>query len=136
MKRLNFLLIIFFVFLIHYFEGFKNIYKIFNRDYISRMERTHGYCNKESFGFYNQMVKKYNINKYNVIQQNYETYPLLRGFFYEKELKKDKRFVLILNYPDTKLPDLIEVERKKINLNEIKLLEQKKIVIFIYLEND
>ena len=82
MKRLNFLLIIFFVFLIHYFEGFKNIYKIFNRDYISRMERTHGYCNKGSFGFYNQMVKKYNINKYNVIQQNYETYPLLRGFFF------------------------------------------------------
>ena len=126
MKKLNFLLIIFFVFLIHYFEGFKNIYKISKRDYISRMERTHGYCNNEAFGFYNQMVKKYNINKYEVIQQNYEVYPLLRGFFYEKELKKDKKFLLILNYPDSNLPDLIEVEGKKINLNEIKLLEQKK----------
>jgi len=126
MKRLNFLLTIFFVFLIHYFEGFRNIYEIFKRDYINRMERTHGYCNKESFGFYNQIVKKYNINKYEVIQQNYEVYPLLRGFFYEKELKKDKKFVLILNYPDSNLPDLIEVEGKKINLNEIKLLEQKK----------
>ncbi len=126
MKKLNILLTIFSIFLIHYFEGFKNIYKILNRDYESRMERTHGYCNKESFGFYNDMVKKYQINKYQVIQQNYEMYPLLRGFFYEKELRKDKKFILILNYPDSKLPNLIEVEGVKIGLNEIKLLEKKK----------
>ena len=96
------------------------------------MERTHGYCNKESFGFYNDMVKKYQINKYQVIQQNYEMYPLLRGFFYEKELRKDKKFILILNYPDSKLPNLIEVEGVKIGLNEIKLLEKKNCYLYIF----
>ena len=55
---------------------------------------------KSPLVFYNDMVKKYQINKYQVIQQNYEMYPLLRGFFYEKELRKDKKFILILNYPD------------------------------------
>ena len=44
----------------------------------------------------------------------------------KKELRKDKKFILILNYPDSKLPNLIEVEGVKIGLNEIKLLEKKK----------
>ncbi len=125
MKKLNILLIIFFVFVIHYFDGFENTYKISKRDYNNRMERTHGYCSKESFGFYNEMVNKYQINKYKLIQQNYEAYPLLRGFFYEKELKKDKKFVLILNYPNSNLPNLLKVEGIDVNLNEIRLLEKK-----------
>lgn len=125
MKEMNILLVIFFIFLIHFFDGFKNIYKISKRSYESRMERTHGYCGKESFGFYNEMVKKYEINKYKVIQQNYESYPLLRGFFYEKELRKNKKFVLILNYPNSTLPNLLKVEGVNINLNKLNLLEQK-----------
>lgn len=125
MKNINILLVIFFIFLIHFFDGFKNIYKISKRSYESRMERTHGYCGKESFGFYNEMVKKYEINKYKVIQQNYESYPLLRGFFHEKELRKDKKFVLILNYPNSTLPNLLKVERVNINLSKLNLLEQK-----------
>ncbi len=125
MKKLNILLIIFSIFLVHFFDGFKNIYKISKRSYETRMQKTHGYCGKESFGFYNEMVRKYQINNYLTLQQNYEAYPLLRGFFYKKILKKDKKFVLILNYPDSSLPNLIEVEGVKINLNDIKLLEQK-----------
>ena len=89
------------------------------------MERTHGYCGKESFGFYNEMVKKYDINKYKVIQQNFESYPLLRGFFYEKDLRQDKKFVMILNYPNSTLPNLIEIEGANINLSKLNLIEQK-----------
>ena len=125
MYNLNFFLIVFFIFTIHLFDGFKNIYKISKRSYESRMNLTHGYCEKESFGFYKDMVKKYQINQYEVIQQNYEGYPLLRGYFYEKELRDDKKFVLILNYPDSKLPDVLEVEGVNINLFKLNLLEQK-----------
>ena len=125
MKNINILLVIFFIFLFHFFDGFKNIYKISKRSYESRMERTHGYCGKESFGFYNEMVKKYDINKYRVIQQNFESYPLLRGLFYEKELRKDKKFVLILNYPNSTLPNLLKVEGIDINLSKLNLIEQK-----------
>ena len=71
------------------------------------------------------MVKKYEINKYKVIQENYESYPLLRGFFYEKDMRLDKKFVLILNYPYTNLPETLKVEGKEINLSNLKLLEQK-----------
>ena len=125
MKNINILLVIFFIFVIHFFDGFKNIYKISKRSYESRMERTHGYCGKESFGFYNEMVKKYDINKYKVIQQNFESYPLLRGFFYEKDLRQDKKFVMILNYPNSTLPNLIEIEGANINLSKLNLIEQK-----------
>lgn len=125
MKKLNVLIIIFFIFLIHFFDGFKNIYKISKRSYESRMQATHGYCEKESFGFYNDMVQKYEINKYKVIQQNYTGYPLFSGFFYQKDLNPNKKFVLILNYPNADLPNLIKVEGKNINLSELNLLEQK-----------
>tara|TARA_B100001175_G_C18880185_1_gene343963 strand:+ start:136 stop:435 length:300 start_codon:yes stop_codon:yes gene_type:complete len=89
------------------------------------MQATHGYCEKESFGFYNDMVQKYEINKYKVIQQNYIGYPLFSAFFYQKDLNPNKKFVLILNYPNADLPKLIKVAGKNINLSEIKLLEQK-----------
>ena len=126
MNKFNILLIIFSIFLIHFFDGFKNIYKISKRDYENRMQLSHGYCEKESYGFYNEMVKKHKINKYKVIQQNYEGYPLVRGFFYEKDLVEDKVFVLILNYPSTTIPNSIQVEGVSINLNELNLLERKK----------
>ena len=97
------------------------------------MQRTHGYCGKESYGFYNDMVKKYNINKYLVIQQNYESYPLLRGLFYEKKLSLDKKFVLILNYPNSNLPNSLQVEGVNINLSDLNLLEQKNnCYLYIY----
>ena len=48
MNKVNILLTIFLVFVIHYFDGFKNIYKIYKRSYESRMQSTHGFCEKES----------------------------------------------------------------------------------------
>ncbi len=125
MNKFNILVIIFFIFLVHFFDGFKNIYEISKRSYESRMQKTHGYCERESYGFYKNMVEKYEINKYELIQQNYESYPLFRGFFYEKDLNPNKKFVLILNFPNSDLPNLIKVEGTDINLSEFKLLEQK-----------
>ena len=72
MKNLNIFFLIFFIFLVHYFEGFENIYKISKRNYESRMQRTHGYCDRESYGFYRDMVRKYEINKYIIIQENFK----------------------------------------------------------------
>jgi hypothetical protein len=124
-KKIYTLLIILSIFSIHFFDGFKNIYLISRIDYESRMQKTHGYCGKESYGFYNDMVRKYEINNYKVIQENYKTYPLLRGLFYKKKLSLNKKFVLILNYPKNTLPNQLKVEGIHINLNELNLLEQK-----------
>ncbi len=134
MKNLNIFFLIFFIFLVHYFEGFENIYKISKRNYESRMQRTHGYCDRESYGFYRDMVRKYEINKYIIIQENFKGYPLLRGFFYEKDLLTDKKFVLILNYPDSNLPESLKVEGVNISLDELSLLEQKNNC-YLYLFN-
>ena len=51
------------------------------------MQTTHGYCENDSYGFYSEMVEKFKINNYIVFQENYEGYPLFRGFFYKKEKK-------------------------------------------------
>jgi len=136
MSKTNILLILFFIFLIHFFDGFKNIYQISKRNYESRMQKTHGYCGKESYGFYNNMVKTYKINKYKVIQQNYESYPLLRGFFYEKNLSLDKTFILMLNYPDSNIPDSFKVEGVDVNLSELNLLQQKNNCYLYIYKND
>ncbi len=98
------------------------------------MQRTHGYCDRESYGFYRDMVRKYEINKYIIIQENFKGYPLLRGFFYEKDLLTDKKFVLILNYPDSNLPESLKVEGVNISLDELSLLEQKNNC-YLYLFN-
>ena len=136
MSKTNISLILFFIFLIHFFDGFKNIYQISKRTYESRMQKTHGYCGKESYGFYSDMVKTYKINKYKVIQQNYESYPLLRGFFYEKNLSTDKTFILMLNYPDSNIPDSFKVEGIDVNLSELNLLQQKNNCYLYKYKND
>ena len=51
MNKFNLLLVIFFFFLVHFFDGFKNIYEISKRSYENRMQRTHGYYEKSHYGF-------------------------------------------------------------------------------------
>jgi len=125
MKNNNFLIILFFLFSIHLLNGFENVYKVLKRSYLSRMQITHGYCGKESFGFYNEMINKYKINEYQNFQKNYESFPLLRGLFYIKDVKFEKKFILLLNFPFPNQDEFIELEGKKFEIRKLKLLEQK-----------
>lgn len=122
----NFIIIIVLLTFIHLFDGFENAFKIFKRSYETRMEITHGYCQNESYGFYRDVVRKYKINNYQENQENYDGYPLFRGFFYKKKIQSNEEFYLLLNYDKSNFPEFISVEGHKINVNKLELLFNKK----------
>ena len=125
--QIEHLIIIFIlIFVINLFNGFENTYKIIKRSYESRMQTTHGYCENDSYGFYSEMVEKFKINNYIVSQENYEGYPLFRGFFYKKEKKLNEKFYLLLNYNKSIFPEIISIEGKEIFLKDLDLLFNKK----------
>ena len=126
-KNLNsFFLIIILLSFVHLFDGFENTFKILIRPYETRMQLTHGYCQNESYGFYSDVVKKIKINKYKVYQENYDGYPLFRGFFYKKKTQFDEEFYLLLNSDKQKTSEFISVEGVKINTNKLELVFNKK----------
>jgi len=126
-KNLNsFFLIIILLSFVHLFDGFENTFKILIRPYETRMQLTHGYCQNESYGFYSDVVKKYQINNYKVYQENYDGYPLFRGFFYKKKTQSDEEFYLLLNSDKQKTSKFISVEGVKVNTNELELVFNKK----------
>ena len=106
MKFLNYkktkLLFFFFIFLISIFKFFNtpyNLYSILNWDYENRMEQNYGFCERESWGFYNYVIKKYNLQKINIRIINDEGFVTLENLFNIKEsYKENAEFVILLNY--------------------------------------
>ena len=59
-------------------------------------------------------------------QENYDGYPLFRGFFYKKKTQLNEEFYLLLNSDKPKPSEFISVEGVKINTNELVLVFNKK----------
>ena len=76
-----------------------NLYSILNWNYEERMEQNYGYCNNESWGFYNLIYKKFNLSKENVMIINDEGHITMEQFFdLKKNNNKDNKYAIILNY--------------------------------------
>ena len=91
------LIIIFAIF--KFFNTPYNLYSILNWNYKERMEQSYGYCNNESWGFYNLIYKKFNLNKEDVIIINDEGHITMEQFFdLKKNNNKDNKYAIILNY--------------------------------------
>ena len=91
------LIIIFAIF--KFFNTPYNLYSILNWNYKERMEQSYGYCNNESWGFYNLIYKKFNLNKEDVIIINDEGHITMVQFFdLKKNNNKDNKYAIILNY--------------------------------------
>ena len=91
------LIIIFAIF--KFFNTPYNLYSILNWNYKERMEQSYGYCNNESWGFYNLIYKKFNLNKEDVMIINDEGHITMEQFFdLKKNNNKDNKYAIILNY--------------------------------------
>tara|TARA_B100000902_G_C26506266_1_gene526359 strand:- start:120 stop:416 length:297 start_codon:yes stop_codon:yes gene_type:complete len=63
------------------------------------MEQNYGFCERESWGFYNFVIKKYNLQKINIRIINDEGFVTLENLFNIKEsYKENAEFVILLNY--------------------------------------
>mgnify|MGYP001280820715 FL=1 len=106
MKLLNYkktkLIFFFFIFLISILKFFNtpyNLYSILNWDYENRMEQNYGFCERESWGFYNFVIENYNLTKVDIRIINDEGFVTLENLFNIKEsYSENAKFVILLNY--------------------------------------
>ena len=59
----NLFFIFFFIIILKSFNTFYNTYSVLTSDYEKRLVYNYGYCQKESWGFYNFVIKEYNLQK-------------------------------------------------------------------------
>ncbi len=59
--KIFFLIFIFSLIVLKFFNTPYNFYSILNWNYDDRMEQQYGYCKNESWGFYNLITKKFNL---------------------------------------------------------------------------
>ena len=100
MKFKNF--IITFVLILFLFQFFKlphSAYNLLKWDYNSRMTQFYGYCDNESWGFYNYVIKKFELKNKSINIINYEGHVKLDVLFnLNKSIENKSNYYLILNY--------------------------------------
>ena len=97
--KIIFFFIIVSLIVLKFFNTPYNFYSLLNWNYEKRMEQNYGFCENESWGFYNFASKKFDLEKeeINIINdQNFVTPERL--FNKIKTDSKKTKFLMILNY--------------------------------------
>lgn len=93
---------IFILLILFIFQLFKLPYSSYNLikwNYENRMTQMYGYCEKESWGFYNYVIEEYNLKNKSINIKNDEGHVTLEFLFnINKTDKIDSKYYLILNY--------------------------------------
>ena len=107
-----FLILIFLLIVLKFFNTPYNLYSILNWNYNDRMEQQYGYCKNESWGFYNLITKKFNLKNQNIKIINDEGYVALENLF---DLKKrytfdtaDTKYLILLNFKSENNEDIFQ----------------------------
>ena len=100
--KIFFLIFIFSLIVLKFFNTPYNFYSILNWNYDDRMEQQYGYCKNESWGFYNLITKKFNLKNQNIKIINDEGHVTLENLF---DLKKryaldnnNTKYLILLNF--------------------------------------
>ena len=100
MKFKNF--VITFALILFLFQFFKLPYSAYNLlkwDYNNRMTQSYGYCDNESWGFYNYVIEKFELKNKSINIINYEGHVTLDVLFnLNKSIETKSNYYLILNY--------------------------------------
>ena len=100
-KEIKYIGIILIIILIifKFFNTPYNFYSILNWNYEKRMEQNYGFCKNESWGFYNHVIKKFDLSGQEINTINDEGHVTLENLFDIKKSKDNKSNYLILtNY--------------------------------------
>ena len=115
--------LIFFLIILKFFNTFYNSYSISLWNYKERMTQAYGYCQNESWGFYNYVIKKFNLGSQNLRIIHSEDNVTLQNLF---NLKKEwdnsikTNFLIILNYKSENNQDIFQSKYKFIKNYKIK----------------
>jgi len=92
-----FLVIILIIF--KFFNTPYNLYSVLNWNYEKRMEQNYGFCENESWGFYNFASKKFDLEKEEINLINDQNFVTPERLFNKiKTDSKKTKFLMILNY--------------------------------------
>ena len=101
-----------------------NFYSILNWNYEKRMEQNYGFCKNESWGFYNHVIKKFDLSGQEINTINDEGHVTLENLFDIKKSKDNKSNYLILtNYQSENNNDIFNSQYEF--LKNYKILYRK-----------
>ena len=114
--KVSILVIILILIIFKYFNTPYNFYSILNWSYNDRMEQNYGYCENESWGFYNFVLKKYNLENEKITIINKKGNVTLENLFnIKKDNFKSSNYLILLNY----------ISENDENINQAKFLKNK-----------
>ena len=102
---------LFFIFLFIIFKFFNtpyNFYSILNWSYEKRMVQNYGFCKNEGWGFYNFVIKKFNLKDKEIRIINDKGYVTLESIFGIKNIQRNNtKYLMVLNYQSINDEDII-----------------------------
>ena len=114
-----------FLLILFIFQFFKlpfSAYNVLKWDYENRMVQAYGYCEKESWGFYNYVIKKFELKQKPIKIINHQGKITLEYFFnLNKSNKINSDYYLILNYQSKDDETIFENYK---NLKNYKILHR------------
>ena len=113
--------LIFFLIILKFFNTFYNSYSISLWNYKERMTQAYGYCQNESWGFYNYVIKKYNLENKKIKIINDEGFVLVDALFKNINVtNKDYKYLMILNFQSKNKQNIYDMKIENINNFSIK----------------
>ena len=119
----NIFYIFFFIIILKSFDTFYNTYSVLTSGYEKRMTASYGFCEKESWGFYNYVIKKYNLQKKTIRIHNLEGHVAVNSLFnkVKKETEEyNNKYLMILNFQSTNNEDIYDSKIRNIQDYNIK----------------
>ena len=118
------IIVIIILIIFKFFNTPYNFYSILNWNYEKRMEQNYGFCKDESWGFYNHVIKKFDLSGQEINTINDEGHVTLENLFDIKKSKDNKSNYLILtNYQSENNNDIFNSQYEF--LKNYKILYRK-----------
>ena len=97
LRNISFSLLVVFI-IFKFFNTPYNIYSILLSNYEDRMTQEYGYCQNESWGFYNHVIQKFNLNNKEIKIINDEGHVTLENLTNLRITNDNAEYLMILNY--------------------------------------
>jgi len=121
-NRNNLLYLIFFIMLIKLFNAFYSTYYISKWDYKTRMTQHYGYCDRESWGFYEEVSKKFDLKNEEIRIINNGGYVIIDPLF--KDINNSKninsKYLMLLNFQSEINKDIYSSKIENIDKYSVK----------------
>jgi hypothetical protein len=118
----NLLYLVFFIVIMMFFNTFYSTYVVLTSNYDVRMTQTYGYCKNQSWGFYDQVTKKFDLKDQEIRIINNGGHVIIDPLFKEinQSWNKDSRFLMLLNFETEKNKDIYSSKVENIKNYSIK----------------